>query len=381
MRERLTKSYKYCLNPTNRQQKLLAQFSGCSRFVYNYGLSTVKIALNEKKAIPTYEEIANLLPLLKIAEETKFLADAPAQCLQQALKDMFLAVTSFFKNKKSDRKVGMPHFRKRGRNDTMRYPQHIRCENNRVWLPKIGWVKYRNSRAIPGTIKQAIVYKRGKRWHISIVFEEQVDIVKVPIREEEALGVDVGIKVFAALSTGEKVDNPAYLHQLLKRLRYLYRALSRKKKFSNNWKKCVAQIQQLHSRIKNLRNDFLHKLSTKLAKNHGVLCVEDLYIKGMIKNKKLSRAIADAGWGTFLQFLRYKCAWKGKHFVKIDRWFASSQLCSTCGNKQDMLLQKRVYHCEECELVEDRDVNAAKNIRAAGLSALKACGEIAVGQL
>ena len=99
----------------------------------------------------------------------------------------------------------------------MRYPQHIRCENNRVWLPKIGWVKYRNSRAIPGTIKQAIVYKRGKRWHISIVFEEQVDIVKVPIREEEALGVDVGIKVFAALSTGEKVDNPAYLHQLLKR--------------------------------------------------------------------------------------------------------------------------------------------------------------------
>ncbi len=381
MRERLTKTHKYRLDPTNRQRLLLVQFAGCARYVYNRALVQIKKALGAKEIIPTYEDAANLLPFLRMAEETEFLADAPAQVLQQALMDLYLSVTAWFGSSTSDKKRGMPGYRRRGKNDTFKYPQYIRCEDNKVWLPKIGWVKYKNSRSIPGEIKQAVVYKRGKHWYISINFIEEVDITMAPIREEEAIGIDVGISCYAATSDGNKVPNPKYLHNLLGKLRRLYRELSRKKKFSSNWKKCVAKIQQLHIRIKNLRNDFLHKLSTEIAKNHGVVCVEDLNIKGMMKNRKLSRAIADAGWGTFLQFLQYKCAWTGKHFVKVNRWLASSKLCSTCGNKQDMPLHIRVFDCNACDLKLDRDINASINIRSAGMSALKACGEIANGQL
>ena len=381
MRERLSKAYKYRLNPTNQQRVKIAQFAGCARYAYNYALAQIKNALDKKEKIPNYIDAANLLPFLKIAKETEFLADAPAQVLQQALKDLYLSMADWFRKLKPGKKRRVPRYRLRGKNDTFKYPQHIKCEGSKIWLPKIGWVKYRNSRPIPGVIKQAVIYKKGKHWYVTIFFVEEVDITPVAIVDEEAIGLDVGISCYVATSDGNKVDNPKYLHALLRKLRYLYRALSRKKKFSSNWKKCVAKIQQLHSRISNLRNDFLHKLSTEIAKNHGVVSVEDLNIKGMMKNKKLSRAIADAGWGKFLLFLQYKCAWTGKHFVKIDRWFASSQLCSSCGNKQAMPLHKRVYDCEICDLVEDRDINASVNIRSAGLSALKVCGEIANRQL
>jgi len=217
-------------------------------------------------------------------------------------------------------------------------------------------------------------------WYICIVCEKEIDIDIVPISDDDAVGIDVGISCYAATSNGEKIPNPAYLRGLLDTLRYLSRSLSRKKKYSENWKKCVVRIQQLHIRIVNLRNDFLHKLSTLIAKNHGVVCVEDLNIKGMMKNGRLSRAIADAAWGKFHEFMRYKCDWNGKHFKKIGRFFPSSKLCSSCGNKQDMPLDKRVFKCNSCGLKLDRDINASINILAAGLSALRTCGAIGDGQ-
>ena len=149
----------------------------------------------------------------------------------------------------------------------------------------------------------------------------------VPIRIAEAVGIDLGISCYAATSDGEKIPNPKYYNTLLPKLCRLYRQLSRKKKFSQNWKKCVAKIQRLHIRISNLRNDFLHKLSTFFAKSHGVVCVESLNVKGMVKNRRLSRSISDAAWSMFLRFLCYKCDWLGKHFMEIDRFFPSSKLC------------------------------------------------------
>ncbi len=374
MKKIIKKAHKFRLEPTKEQRTLFAQFAGCARFVYNRALAKIKKALDAGEKMPTYYDAATELPLLKASEDTKWLKVPHSQILQQALMHLHRGVQYFFDNRKENPSIGMPRFKKRGRKDSFRYPQNIKCMNGKVFLPKIGWVNYKDSRAILGTIKQAVIKREGKHWFITIFVEVEVDIDMVPILDEEAVGLDVGISCFVATSNGDKVPNPAYYHCLLDRLRYLCKELSRKKKYSKNWEKCLNKIRRLHTRIKNLRNNFLHKLSTLITKNHGVVCVENLAINEMVKDKRFARAISDAGWGRFISFVRYKCEWQGKHFSQVSRWFPSSQLCSSCGNRQDMPVQIRVFKCKACGLKLDRDINASINIRSAGLSALKACG-------
>jgi len=379
MKKVIQQTFKYRLKPNKEQQIQLAQHAGTARFIYNWGLGMVKRALDGDLRMPSYYDLAGMLPAMKLSTVTEWLKKINSQVPQQALIDLFRALTVFFtaKNKKKSR---FPKPRRKGKHDSFRIPQNVKCENGKVYLPKIGWVPYRDSRPIEGKIKQATIKRIGKHWYICIVCEKEIDIDIVPISDDDAVGIDVGISCYAATSNREKIPNPAYLRAMLDTLRYLCRSLSRKKKYSENWKKCVSKIQQLHIRIVNLRNDFLHKLSTLIAKNHGVVCVEDLNIKGMMKNRRLARSIADAAWGKFHEFMRYKCDWKGKHFKKIDRFFPSSKLCSSCGNKQDMPLDKRVFRCNSCGLKLDRDINASINILAAGLSALRACGATGDGQ-
>lgn len=380
MKKILKKAHKFRLKPNQKQRELFAQYAGSARFVYNRALHDIKRALDAGLKIPTYNDAAKKLPLMKASEETAFLKDVHSQVLQQSLKNLYLGLSRFYKQRGKNSPVGFPRFKKKGKKDSCKFPQNVTCENGRVLLPRIGSVLYRDSRPVEGKIKQAVIKKEGDHWYITLFTEIEIDIVEVAIIDDEAIGIDAGVSWLLTTSRGDKIEHPAYLRKQLKKLAHLYRELSRKKKFSNNWKKCVRKIQRLHIQIKNQRNDYLHKVSTLLSKNHGVVCVEDLNIKGMVKNRRLSRSISDAGWGILFSFLAYKTEWLEKHFVKIDRWFASSQLCSTCGNKQDMALHKRIFRCD-CGLELDRDVNAALNIRMAGLSILKACGENDVGQL
>ena len=329
--------------------------------------------------MPTYTDIANKLPYLKRSAETVWLKEIHSQVLQQALKNLESAFKHFLRRLQNKEKPGFPRFKKKGDNGSFRYPQGISCENGKVYLPKIGWVNYRDSRSIEGVIKQATIKREGIYWNIHIVCEIELNVKKVPISENDAIGIDLGIKNFAYFSDGQIVENQKILNTYLKKLAFLQRQYAHKKKGSNNQKKTGVKIAKLYRLIKNIRKDFQHKLSTHIAKNHGVVAVENLNIKRMMLNRCLARAISDAGWRGFVNYLEYKCAWLGKHFVKVGRFLPSTKQCSSCGNLQNIALQTRVYTCTICGLQLDRDLNASINIRAAGLSVLKACGELSIG--
>ncbi len=384
MKKRIYITYKYRLDPTKEQQNFFAQFAGSVRFVFNKSLEKIKQAVDAGLKIPTYTDLTKRLPYMKAQEETAWLSTIHSQILQQGIKDLSEGVDAFFsqkKQKKSSR--GFPKFKKKGQRESFRYPQSIRCKDGKVYLPKIGWVRYRDSRPIEGVIKQAAVKLIGQHWYVCIACSIEIEVPEFHITEDTVLGIDVGIKNYISASDGMKIDNPSHLKHMLEKLRHLSKSLSRKKKGSKNWFKMRAKIQRLHIRITNCRRDFLHKQSTVLTDNQGVraICIENLSIAGMVKNRKLARAISDASWGTFYEFLKYKCEWRGKKFLKVDRFYPSSKLCSSCGNKQDMPLHVRVFDCTACGMKLDRDINASINIRSAGTSELISCGEIRAGGL
>jgi putative transposase len=295
--------------------------------------------------------------------------------LQQALKDLDAAYQHFFRRIKGGEPQGSPRFKKKGQKDAFRYPQGVKVKGGRAYLPKIGWVKYRNSRPVEGKILQATVKREGMHWFICLACEVELpDTAPATVLEERAVGIDVGLKSFAFLSNGTEIENPRFLSKALGKLKKAQRLLARKTKRSNGWKRQVARVVRLHVSVKNARKDFAHKVSTAIVKNHDVIAVEDLNIRGMIKNRHLSRAVSDVGWGLFLEMLRYKAAWAGKYYVKIERFLATSQICSTCGEKKPMPLSVRTYVCGGCGLELNRDWNASLNIRAAGLVVLNACG-------
>lgn len=366
-----TKAFKYRLKPNKAQRKKIAQNSGCARFIYNYTLERLIKSAQEKVCLH-YEDITNELPSLKRDPRTRWLGDAPAQVLQQAAKDAVLTRDKFFKEKKKNKKYGFPKFRKKFVNDSFRYPQHVTVEGNYVFLPKIGRVKFIKSREIEGTIKQAVVKREGKHWNISLVCEIQQEVVLVKPREEKVIGIDVGLLRFATLSNGDEIYNPHYLKSSLNDLKRLQKAFARTKRGSKNRLKLKDKIRKLHLRIKNQRLDFLHKLTTHIVENFDGIVIEDLHILGMLKNRHLALAISDVGWGKFFDMLRYKCEWYGKVLVVINRFLPTSKTCSSCGEKKAMPLSERTYSCSRCRLEIDRDLNAALNIRKAGMTFLQA---------
>jgi putative transposase len=371
----IVKTLRYRLEPNSEQRQRFAQFAGCCRFVFNQGLAARKATYEKDGTTLTYETQSKMLTAMKKADETVWLADVNAQVLQQALKDLDLAYRYFFQRLKTGQAPGFPKFKKKGKKDSFRFPQDVKVNGGRAYLPKIGWVKYRDSRPIEGVIKQATIKREGKHWFISFACEVTLPAPPpVDIKEAKVVGIDLGIKNFAVLSDGTEVENPRHLRRALSKLRKAQRHLSRKTKQSNAWKKHVAKITKLHVNVKNSRKDFAHKVSTAIVKNHDVIAVEDLNISGMVKNRHLSSAISDVGWGLFVNMLKYKTEWAGKHLVQTGRFEATSQLCSSCGTKKPMPLSDRTYVCDGCGMVLDRDLNASLNIRAAGLAVLNACG-------
>ena len=369
----IQKTFSYCLKPTNAQTVLLKQHAGAARFIYNWGLNLVKKALEAKEKMPSYKELANRLTHLKKVPETHWLYEVHSQILQQSLKNLESAWQHFFN--RTQKNQGFPRFKCMGVKDSFRFPQSIKCLNGKVYLPKIGWVAYRDSRPIDGIIKQATVKRRGEKWLVNIVCEIVLHIPNKKVSQNKVIGIDVGIKELAVLSNGEIIENPHFLKNDLTRLAPLQKAHSRKKLGSKNRKKSAIKISKLYSYIASKRKDYIHKATTKIVESQDVIIVETLNIKGMIRNRCLSRSIADASWRMFLRFLKYKADWRGKRYIEIPRFTPTSKRCSTCNKEREMPLALRVYECIHCGLKMDRDLNAALNIKAAGIAVL-ACGEM-----
>lgn len=375
----LRKGFKFRLEPTKEKLQIFYKFAGCTRFVYNRGLRTRMDVWEKDKKSLSYFDQNNELTELKKEESTQFLKEVHSQVLQQSLRDLDLAFQNFFRRVKHGEKPGFPRFKCKGERDSFRFPQGVRIKGSEVYLPRIGWVKLRKSREIQGIIKQTTIMREGDHWFVS--FSCEIDVEKpasVPINENKAVGIDLGLLSYATLAQGndnrhKSIENPRPLKQLLNKIAKTSRALARKQKGSKNRLKCKRDLNRLHARARNFRHNFIHQLTRSIVNNHDIICVESLKVNQMLISgtKAMSRSISDAGWRQFLSVLRYKTEELGKHFVEIEEYFPSSQICSGCSSKYKLTLSERVYCCQNCSLKMDRDLNAAINIKAAGMSVLK----------
>ncbi len=356
----MLKAYKYRLSPNAEQAVLLNKHFGSVRYLYNWALAKKTTAYQtENKSLSRYD-IQRELPALKVEHE--WLAEINSQSLQSALLNLDSAYTRFFREKK-----GFPRFKsKKDNRHSFQCPQNVKVDfdEQTMRLPKIGKVRFVCSRTFEGAVKTVTVSRTatGKVFASVLVETPHVLPVKAPIIQSNAVGIDVGLKDFATLSTGEVIANPRFLKKSLKKLKRLSHQHSKKKKGSNNRNKSRIRLARQHEKVTNQRNDFLHKTSTAITKRFDTVCVENLNISGMMKNHKLARAIGDVAWGSFVSMLEYKCEWQGKNLVRIGRFEPSSKLC-TCGTlNQSLTLKDRVWTCGSCGTTHDRDLLAANNI-------------------
>jgi putative transposase len=375
----IARAFKYELDPNNQQRTRLFQHAGCARFAYNWGLQQ-RIALyrqnQDKKrftsAIAQHRELNRL-------KRTVFpwMYETSKCAPQEALRDLERAFKNFYQGLKSRKRVGFPRFKKRGVHDSFKLTGTIRFIGRMIQLPRLGRIKLKEKREkyFEGRVLSATVTRRADRWYVSVTVEMEIVIPEPP--SGGPVGVDLGVKTLATLSDGTTFTNPRVLEKRLRKLRRLSRSLSRKKRGSKNRERARLRIARLHLRVFNIRQDTLHKITTYLAKNHSQIVIEDLCVSGMLKNRKLSRVIADVGFYEFRRQLEYKCEWYGSELVVAPRFYASSKRCSACGNiKREMTLSDRVYVCTECGLEMDRDLNAACNLVAASWTETEnACGE------
>lgn len=362
----MLKAYKYQLDPTTEQANHLDRMMGSCRFIYNLAFD-IKQQAYSKGVNLSCEDLEKQLTDLK--QELDWLYEVPAHALIHAIKRLGNAYTNFFEGR-----AKFPRFKKKSQPQSFHIPQGVRVDWNtaQVFLPKLKWVKLVVSRGFTGTIRSATVSKTPTgKYFVSILTETGQPVPPLaPLVKETAVGIDVGLKHFATFSDGTKIDNPKFLFHSLDRLRIEQRTLKRRYKKgkkltdqSKGYRNQKQVVARLHERVANQRKDFLHKLSTVITKQFDTVVMEDLNIKGMVKNGHLSRAISDVGWSMFEGFVRYKCQWKGKNFIQIGRFEPSSKTCSKCGHKKDKLsLSEREWRCEKCQTKHDRDQNAAINI-------------------
>jgi len=358
----MLKAFKYRICPTKKQEKMINQHIGGCRFVYNWALENkIRYYETSKEKLSAYD-LNYMLKGLKA--DNNWLKEVNSQSLQQTNKNMESAFTRFFREKK-----GFPKFKsKKNPVQSFQIPQHytVDFEKQLIKLPKIGNVKIVISRTFEGTQKTATVSRTPTgKYFISILVDDGKEIpVKQVFNEKSTVGVDLGIKDSAILSNGEKCENPKYLKNSLTKLKVLSKKLSKKVKGSNNWKKAKLKLSRLHEKISNQRNDFQHKLSSKLISENQAIALETLNVKGMVKNHCLAQSISDAGWSSFVTKLEYKAEWTGKTILRIGTFEPSSKICNVCGYyKSDLTLKIREWKCPECKTKHDRDVNAAINIK------------------
>ena len=360
--------------PTKAQETVLAQSFGNSRFIWNYYTS---IFLNKDLTTKIYPTIKEL----KEKYGFDFLKLSSSCCQQQTIRHFQSTIKQFFnKNRKS--KIGKPKFKKKGiSKDSISFSGSgiYTNKNNEIRLVGLGKLKLRGEIDLNSLdrkqIKSITISKdKCNHYYASICYEVEIEITEMDFKlkdKSKSIGLDLGLTHFLINSQGKKIDNPKFLKQELEKLKFLDRCLSRKTKNSNSYKKCKLKRAKLFKKITNKRNYFFHCVSKNLIKNFDFIYVEDLSIKNMIKNRKLSRAISDVSWSRFISILSYKCDWYGVSLHKINKWFASSKTCSECGYQIDKLdLSIREWQCPDCETNHDRDINAALNILKRGESEL-----------
>ncbi len=375
----INKAYRYELDPNNIQRSSLAQHAGVARFAYNWGLERRIKQYKNSQGDDRFTDAMKQHKLLNSLKKDQFswMYETSKCAPQEALRDLHRAFKNFYRGLKSGKKIGFPRFKRRGVRDSFRLTGTIRFHKRAIQLPRIGKVRIKEKREkyYSGRILSVTVRRRANRWFVSVTVEEEVTD-PTPVQESE-VGVDLGVKTLATLSDGTTFANPRALGRRLRKLKQLSKSLSRKNKGSKNREKAKLQLAKLYFNIFNIRQDTLHKVTTYLAKSHSKVVIENLGVSWMLKNRKLARAIADMGFYEFRRQLEYKCQWYGSELVVVSRTFPSSKMCSRCGHrKKDLSLSEREYHCEQCGLEIDRDLNAALNLVAVSLlETLNACGE------
>ncbi len=362
--------YELCLNKS--QRTLIKKTCGCARLIYNLSLAKKNHEYETNGSSLSEYDLSKELTKLKSLTEYKFLNEVPSQALQQSIHNLSQAFTNFFKNPGHFK---FPKFKKKGVKDSFRIP--VPCEMDylewKIKVSKLGWIKFYkgHNKQIKGKIKSYTISRSSTdRYYISILYETTN---RVSLNNGKSVGIDLGVKSFAVLSSGEVFENQKYLKQNLAKLKVLQRSASRKyqkgkkrEDQSKNWKKAMMRVSKLHEHIAFQRKDYLEKISTWISQNYSTVCVESLKIQKMMKNHILSREISDCGWGMFLDMLSRKC----DQVLMIDTYFPSSQTCSVCGHIEKSIknLNVRTWVCPVCGSIHDRDLNAAQNILREGLS-------------
>ena len=376
-------AYKFQLKTNLSQARQMRRFAGACRFVFNQALALQKAKYEAGNKKLSYADLC--AELLTLKSSNPWLGESPSQTLQQSLKDLERSYTNFFA-----KRADFPRFKKKGLSSSFRFPQGCKLDqaNNRIFLPKLGWMHYRNSREVLGEVKNVTVSHSCGHWYISVQTEREVSDVIHP--STSAIGVDMGIAQFATLSDGHVFAAVNSFKQKQKQLARYQRAFSRKVKFSQNWKKQKSKIGKLHQTIANIRKDYLHKTTTIISQNHAMIVIEDLQVKNMSKSASgnlnkpgrhvkaksgLNRSILDQGWFEFRRQIEYKQVWRGGDVLAVPPQY-TSQRCSCCGtvSKENRQSQAK-FACIACGYQANADVNAAMNILAAGHAVL-ACGEI-----
>lgn len=360
--KQIFRTYKFRLKPNTEQRGLLAKHFGCARFVYNHFLGERQTEYKETGKSSNYYEQAAKLTELKNGD-CEWLKEVNSQTLQVALRNVDTAYKNFFKLHR-----GFPNFKSKKSKNSFSVPQNCSVDEWKIYIPKFReGIAYFKDRKVKGVVRSmSLTLTPTGKYFVSILTADQHEPLA---KTNKSVGIDLGLKDFAITSEGIKYKNNRVLNRYQNQLKAAQRHLSRKQKGSNNFEKQRVKVARLFERVSNTRTDYSHKVSLDIVRNYDIICIEDLNIKGMVKNHRLARQISDVAWGEFVRMLAYKAEMNDKKVVKIDRYYPSSKTCHTCGYvNAELKLSDREWICPNCGSVIDRDINAALNILSAGLA-------------
>lgn len=364
----INRAYKTELKPNNKQVGYFRQCCGTARFVYNWALADRIRRFEENLPTNLFEQKRRFNALKR--EQISWIYEIPYTVQEEEFRNLDSAYKNFFRRIKNGGESGFPNFKKKGMNERFSLRGSIHIESDKIKLPRIGWVNLKEKGYLPkdgqAKINKVTISERAGRWFVSVQCEIESKIKQH--RNGNVIGIDPGLHSAAVISNGKIFDPAKALRRYEKRLARLQRELSRRQKGSNNRAKTKQKIARLHFKIANVRKHNQHEISSYIPKTRAnIVVVETLNVKGMLKNRKMAKSVSDAGMSELLRQIGYKAAWSGMEVIKADMWYASTKTCSKCGNvKSDITLQDRVYKCNTCGLVIDRDLNAAKNLAALG---------------